>query len=558
MIAQQVAGKATRDALYLSSFSATTLPPMMGVSAVASLVAALWLSRMLTRYTPARVVPLGFGVGSVVLLVIWGASFLAPRLSAVALYLYTGVFSGAMIAAFWALINETFDPHTSRRVVTAITSGGALGGLVGGLAVWRLSSMVAVPTMLPGLAAANALCMWGTWKLKGSDAKGIAVEALTDEPVFPFRRLREAPYLRNLAAIVALGAVTQGLLDYLFSAAAAKTFAKGPALLSFFSLFWVAVGALSFVRQAIFGRLALRKLGLAFSMALLPATVVLTGAVALAVPGLASTSALRGGEALNRNSFFRAAYEMLYTPVSERKKRAIKTVIDVGFDRLGTMTAAGLAWLAVCFAGPRTATVLLALTMVCALVTLARSRPIHLGYVPALEESLRRRGEESGLPATTPRPRPPSVAVAPQAVMPLEAHNQLSTQELSDLASTDVDRARRALSAEKPLARTSVAFAILRLADSFTMSLFSHCGGSPPSSPDSWQTFFAIRTPTRPSAAVSRACSRSARPRRSPTHCCAERRTVGSTSATNACVRCWRSRRRTPLSRSPTTASSRS
>ena len=463
-----------------------------------------------------------------------------------------------MIAAFWALINETFDPHTSRRVVTAITSGGALGGLVGGLAVWRLSSMVAVPTMLPGLAAANALCMWGTWKLKGSDAKGIAVEALTDEPVFPFRVLREAPYLRNLAAIVALGAVTQGLLDYLFSAAAAKTFAKGPALLSFFSLFWVAVGALSFVRQAIFGRLALRKLGLALSMALLPATVVLTGAVALAVPGLASTSALRGGEALNRNSFFRAAYEMLYTPVSERKKRAIKTVIDVGFDRLGTMTAAGLAWLAVCFAGPRTATVLLALTMVCALVTLARSRPIHLGYVPALEESLRRRGEESGLSATTSRPRPPSVAVAPQAVMPLEAHDQLSTQELSDLASTDVDRARRALSAEKPLARTSVAFAILRLADSFTMSLFSHCGGSPPSSPDSWQTFFAIRTPTRPSAAVSRACSRSARPRRSPTHCCAERRTVGSTSATNACVRCWRSRRRTPLSRSPTTASSRS
>jgi hypothetical protein len=48
---------------------------MMGVSAVASLVAALWLSRMLTRYTPARVVPLGFGVGSVVLLVIWGRAF---------------------------------------------------------------------------------------------------------------------------------------------------------------------------------------------------------------------------------------------------------------------------------------------------------------------------------------------------------------------------------------------------------------------------------------------------------------------------------------------------
>ena len=46
MIAQQVAGKATRDAFYLSNFSVTTLPPVMGASAVVSRVAALWLSRV--------------------------------------------------------------------------------------------------------------------------------------------------------------------------------------------------------------------------------------------------------------------------------------------------------------------------------------------------------------------------------------------------------------------------------------------------------------------------------------------------------------------------------
>jgi ATP:ADP antiporter, AAA family len=40
MIAHQVAGKAARDALFLTNFDVHSLPPVMAVSAVLSLVAA--------------------------------------------------------------------------------------------------------------------------------------------------------------------------------------------------------------------------------------------------------------------------------------------------------------------------------------------------------------------------------------------------------------------------------------------------------------------------------------------------------------------------------------
>ena len=489
MIAQQVAGKATRDAFYLSSFDVTTLPAMMGVSAVLSLVAALWLSRLMMRHTPARVVPLGFGAGAAILLATWGLSFSAPRLAAISLYVYTALFGAAMISAFWSLINETFDPHASRRAVTVIAGGGTLGGLVGGLVAWRLSSMIAVPTMIPVLAAANAACAWGSMHVGASNAKhhepGVPVEE--PGPVFPLRVLREAPYLRNLAAIVALGAVTSGLLDYVFSAEAAKTFSKGPALLSFFAMFWVVVGLFAFVLQATLGRLALEKMGLAVNVALLPAIVLLGGAVGLAVPGLASTSLLRGSEATQRNSLFRAAYEMLYTPLSERKKRTVKTVIDVGFDRLGTMAAAGLAGLAVWLAGARAEVVMFVLAMASAVITLARSRPLHRGYVSVLEDSLRRGVEDAAsrvsnapgsgpsLPRTIARDKvvdcldvvlePPALAAEEQATVDLRTRDARSAQDVADLSSTDVERARRVLSADKPLGRTLVAFAILRLAD---------------------------------------------------------------------------------------------
>jgi hypothetical protein len=344
--------------------------------------------------------------------------------------------------------------------------------------------------MLPGLAAANAACMWGTLRVKGPDAKPVALDAADvsreREPAFPLRVLRGAPYLRNLAAIVALGAVTQGLLDYVFNVEAAKRFARGPALLSFFAMFWAVVGVLAFVRQVAFGRFALKKLGLAVSMALLPATVLLGGAACIAFPGLPSTTALRGGEAMQRNSFFRAAYEMLYTPLSEHKKRTLKTIIDVGFDRLGTMAAAGLAWAAVCFASSRAETALLVAAMICAFIGLVRSRPVHLGYVPALEASLRRGVENDATAATVPfaagatairsahdqvDERMAAVLASGrlpaqhQAVTAAEARDEISAQTLSDLISTDVERARRALSIDGPLARTMVAFAIQRLAD---------------------------------------------------------------------------------------------
>ena len=81
MIAHQVAGKATRDALYLTSFDVTTLPLMMAASAVLSIFSVVWLSKMILRHSPAKVVPASFAVSGLVLLGAWVLCFFAPRLA---------------------------------------------------------------------------------------------------------------------------------------------------------------------------------------------------------------------------------------------------------------------------------------------------------------------------------------------------------------------------------------------------------------------------------------------------------------------------------------------
>ena len=497
MIAQQVAGKATRDALFLSSFRVEDLPAMIVVSAVVSLFAVLWLSRMMVRHTPAKVVPIAFAASGAGLLAEWGVSFVSPRVTAVALYLHTALFGAVVISAFWSLINETFAPHSNRRAVSWIAGGGTAGGVLGGLVAWRAADVLPLLSMLPILAATNVICLWGTRLLRTASVKvegdGARLASTPDEPDEPdepgepdepasirslFNLLWSAAYLRNLALVVALGAVTSGLLDYVFSAVAVEHYAKGPELLAFFAKFWLVVGVLSFSLQTLLGRIALEKLGLAVSVAVLPAIVVFGGALGIAVPGLLSMVLLRGGEATQRNSLFRAAYELLYTPLSAQKKRASKTLIDVGCDRLGTVIGGGIAMAVVALSpAPRAGMTLLVIAMGCALVTVARSFPLHRGYVALLEENLRDAAEKMR-PSTGPSAARPTqeIAIHDEIVERLELEGDLprgehvesidkGLQAIFELRSGAKERVRAVLAAEEPLTAVLVAFTIPLLAN---------------------------------------------------------------------------------------------
>ena len=49
----------------------------------------------------------------------------------------------------------------------------------------------------------------------------------------------------------------------------------------------------------------------------------------------------RGGESVFRGSLFRTGYELFFTPIPPHDKRAAKSIIDVGFDRLGDAVGGG-------------------------------------------------------------------------------------------------------------------------------------------------------------------------------------------------------------------------
>ena len=391
LIAQQVAGKATRDALFLSSFAPRFLPWAMAAGAGLSLLAVYGLSRLVTRHSPARVMPWLFFASAAGLVAAWVLGLRSAAAAAVLVYLHTALFGPTTVSTFWSLVNERFDPHTAKRAVARVSGGATLGGVLGGLAAWRASTLMPTSALLLVLAALNAaaavtvLFLRSTGAPRAPDVSRPGEEGL----LASLRVLRNAPFLRNLGILVALGACTSSLLDYLFSVQAVARFGNGSELLSFFSIFWLVVGLLSLLLQVTLGRVALEKLGLAVNIAILPGIIVLGGAFGLAVPGLASASVLRGAEAVQRNTLFRSAYEVLYTPLPEQHKRATKALIDVGFDRVGTVLGSGLVLVALQIFVGRPEPMLLAAVVVLALATFPVARQLHVGYVDALQQGLR-------------------------------------------------------------------------------------------------------------------------------------------------------------------------
>jgi hypothetical protein len=266
--------------------------------------------------------------------------------------------------------------------------------VLGGVAAWRASSVVSLPTAILLLATINFLCALAVLAIPPRSHSIVPAPPPLEprpsgegDPASALVLLRKMPFLRDLALLVGVGAIISSLLDYILGVHAVARYGKGPELFWFFSVFNLVVSVISFILQVSVGRVALEKVALSVHIAVLPGVVLIGGALGLAIPGLISASFLRGTEMVHRNTLFRSAYELLYTPISEVQKRATKAVIDVGFDRAGTIVGS-LATMTVIYGASANQTLMLGLVVGLAVLTLPLVRRLHAGYVAALEERL--------------------------------------------------------------------------------------------------------------------------------------------------------------------------
>jgi hypothetical protein len=415
--AQFVAGKAARDALFLANLDVTALPAMVVATAVFSILLVALSSRGLRQVPPGILIPSAFALSAALLLADWALTSVAPRLAATALYLQVSGLGPMLGSGFWLIVTEHFDPHTARRTFGRIGAAGTVSGLAGALLVVVIPDIVAVRFLFPVLIGLNLICAWQARVLamtgrravpprpEAADEEAMQAGSMLDatahlaaaSPRSGIRVLTGQPYLRNLAAFVLLSTMGATLIDYLFKAQAVAAVGREENLLRFFAIYYAATALFALLVQLFASVPALAKLGLGLTTSTPPLAICVGGLGAFVWPGLWSVVAARGGESVFRGSLFRSGYEVFYTPMLSDDKRAAKSLIDVGFDRLGDALGAGLISLAILLPVTRQYHTILTLAIASGGLALIVAQRLNRGYIQALERSLVNRAVELDL-----------------------------------------------------------------------------------------------------------------------------------------------------------------
>lgn len=431
MIAQQVASKTVRDALFLGTFPVDRLPEIVLASAALSIVLIVPMTRLLVRIGPIRLVQVACFSSALLLVLEWLLCLASPRAGTLLLYLHVAALGPAIVSGFWSLITERFDPRTARRRMSRLVAGSTLGGLLGGLLAERVGSSFGAVSILPFLALIHLLCGIGVSRSlvkrggeapvraggggsvrddgsaadrgngSGSDRNDGSVADRDNGAAADRTGIRKGVgdllrpgYLRHLATLVLLGALAAGLIDYALKLRASEAYAgHEDQLVRFFAIFYSAAALLALLVQTTVTPWMMERQGPSRTAGMLPATVGVGSLAALFVPALPVAALVRGAESVFRNSLYRSGYELLYAPVDPSEKRRSKAWIDIGCDRLGD----GLGAIAVkglnLLPGQLPVVGFFGLAVIASLVSLRAIKRLSRGYVRTLQKSLLQRAE---------------------------------------------------------------------------------------------------------------------------------------------------------------------
>jgi AAA family ATP:ADP antiporter len=338
MLAHQTASKAVREALFLSGPGVNRLPVMVIVTATVVISLVPVYARLLARYGPRVIVPLGFLTSAVLHLVEWrlpaGRAWVA-----VIVYLHVTGFASLLLSGFWSLVSELFDTNTAKTGFGKIAAAGTAGGLAGGgILLW-----VSQSRSLVLLAALHAACAAAIWVLANRATQSSLVNVSGPRlRLFDRNIMRRTPYLATVAVLVVLSTASAGIIDFLFKKGVHDWSNSREELQDFFALFYMAVGVLTFAAQTGVAPV-IRTLGLGRAISALPVglgTASVLTLISRSTFGFVAVT--RGIEAVLRGSWFRSAYELLFVPMAPDEKRNTKTFLDVTCDRTGDALGAGI------------------------------------------------------------------------------------------------------------------------------------------------------------------------------------------------------------------------
>ena len=328
-----------RDALFLARLPPARLAWVYLAIAVFSL--ALFVLQEHSRVRSGRTALTTWLITAAAVDVLLWSVIAQPGTWAVyALYTWTGVFASVVVVRFWTLLGDLFSIRQAKRLFSLIGAGGVGGAILGSLLARTLTGFLEPRHLILASAFVVAATALATRVLlptpKAATAVGPRVEVFDLRG--PLQAIWLRPYLRRIAGIVLLSAITLTLIDFVFKSAVAAS-VPPEQLASFFASTYLVLNTLSLAVQLFAVSWMMRHLSVNRVLSVLPALVVAATSAIVLGGGLVAAIALKGFDGVLRHSLHRTAIEVLYVPLTGDLRSRVKGFIDVLGQRGGQAVA---------------------------------------------------------------------------------------------------------------------------------------------------------------------------------------------------------------------------
>ena len=336
--------RAVSNSLFIELYTAENLPRVMAAVPPGVLLILYIYGRLLSRVGATRTLAITSILSAALIFGCYLGLSSGMRFAAAIIYVFREAYIVLIIEQFWSFVNSTLTSQQAKTINGPFCAVASVGSVAGGLLVGRWAEPLGTETLLlftAGSLIPAAFCGVIAYNLAGEPKPSPAEEGgkLGHLGLKTFFRSR---YLLFIALLILSTQIMSTVLDLRFNGMVEVEIAEKNTRTAYFGNFYATLGAISAILQLLVVPLALRFISLRIIHIGIPVVHLLNGLVLTLKPTLrTSASAYLTFKALDY-SFFRAAKELFYMPLSYDERYRAKQIIDSFVYRFAKGGSAGV------------------------------------------------------------------------------------------------------------------------------------------------------------------------------------------------------------------------
>lgn len=263
-------------------------------------------------------------------------------------YVFGDMFNSAMVALFWAFMNDTVVADEAKRIYGIVGLGGVIGGLVGNTVVKEyVETLGREPILLLCIAPMVVVAAIGLVVNKMAEKKqapqpppAVTESKPKTNAAFEGAQLVfSSKYLLAIAGILGLYEIVSNIVDFQLSATVAKFVTGDLEKDAYFGLVGYITAIASIVVQLFLTSFVMKRYGVGVALLFLPFSILLGSLGFLIVPTLLFATMMSASDNSLNYSINQSAKEALYVPTSKDEKYKAKAFIDMFVQRFAKVIA---------------------------------------------------------------------------------------------------------------------------------------------------------------------------------------------------------------------------